>query len=78
MFRPDFYPSPSADRVRRHRQRQRGELPPLAVCPCGCQIRSAKTTPLCSRCWRGSPAGKEENRLRMQRARKAKSPQAET
>ena len=52
--------------MRRLRLRRVGLLPALPDCPtCGCQVRSAKTAPLCSRCWRLSPAGREWNRQRM-------------
>jgi hypothetical protein len=52
--------------MRRLRLRRAGLLPALSDCPtCGCQVRSARTAPLCSRCWRLSPAGREWNRQRM-------------
>jgi hypothetical protein len=39
-------------------------------CPqCGRQVRSARTHPLCSRCWKRTPAGRADNRLRMARLR---------
>ena len=56
----------TADAMRRLRLRRAGLLPALPDCPaCGRQMRSARTAPLCSRCWRLSPAGREWNRLRM-------------
>ena len=62
----------SAARTRRYRLRLAG-LPdpsPLLPCPqCGRLVRSTRTAPLCSRCWKRSPAGREQNRLRMARSR---------
>lgn len=50
----------------RWRLRQVGLLPLLAPCPdCSRQVRSARTAPLCSRCWRRSAAGREWDRLRV-------------
>lgn len=52
--------------MRRLRLRRAGLLPVLPDCAaCNCQVRSARTAPLCSRCWRLSPAGREWNRQRM-------------
>ena len=56
----------SATATARWRLRQAGVLPPLAPCPdCGCVVRSERTAPLCSRCWRRSPDGREWDRLRV-------------
>ena len=56
----------TADAQRRLRLRRAGLLPDLATCTdCDRQARSTRTAPLCSRCWRLSPAGREWNRLRM-------------
>jgi hypothetical protein len=56
----------TAESMRRLRLRQAGLLPALPECPtCGCQVRSTRTAPLCSRCWRLSSAGREWNRRRM-------------
>jgi len=58
--------------MRRLRLRRAGLLPELPGCPdCGRQVRSARTAPLCSRCWRRSPAGREWNRQRVARQRLA-------
>lgn len=43
--------------------------PPCPVC--GRQVRSERTAPLCSHCWKRSPAGRDENRRRMAVARVA-------
>lgn len=52
--------------MRRLRLRRAGLLPAMPDCStCGRQVRSARTAPLCSRCWRLSPAGREWNRQRM-------------
>lgn len=62
----------STERTRRYRARQRGLPDPDAPppCPeCGRQVRSTRTAPLCSRCWKRSPAGREANRQRMAKAR---------
>jgi len=62
----------SAARTRRYRARLRGLPDPAAPqpCPdCGRLVRSRRTRPLCSRCWRRTPAGREVNRLRVARAR---------
>lgn len=58
----------SAARMRRLRARRRGQPDPLAPKPCttcGRLVRSRRTAPLCSICWKRSPAGREANRLRM-------------
>ena len=58
----------SAARTRRYRLRLAGEPDPAAPqpCPeCGRLVRSTRTAPLCSRCWKRSPAGREANRERM-------------
>ena len=58
--------------MRRLRLRRAGLLPGLTTClDCGRQVRSTRTAPLCSRCWRRSPAGKEWNRQRMAQQRLA-------
>ena len=55
----------------RWRLRLAGVLPPLAPCPvCGLVVRSTRTAPLCSRCWRRSDAGREWDRLRVQARRR--------
>jgi hypothetical protein len=60
----------SREKVRRHRLRQAGDLPALPVCPdCGCTVRNTRTLPLCSRCWRRSPAGKMADAERKRRRR---------
>lgn len=64
----------SAARMRRLRARRRGQPDPAAPQPCtacGRLVRSHRTTPLCSHCWKRSPAGREANRLRMAKARAA-------
>jgi len=61
-------PDTSAARTRRYRLRLRGLPDPDAPQPCftcGRQVRSKRTAPLCSHCWKRSPAGRERNRLRM-------------
>jgi hypothetical protein len=58
----------SAARTRRYRARLRGLPDPTAPqpCPaCGRLVRSRRTAPLCSRCWRRTPEAREANRLRM-------------
>jgi ribosomal protein L32 len=56
----------TAESMRRLRLRRAGLLPALPECTtCGCQVRSNRTAPLCSRCWRLSDAGREWNRRRM-------------
>lgn len=65
--------SPGAAAMRRLRLRQSGLLPELASCPdCGRQVRSSRTAPLCSRCWRLAPAGREWNRQRVAAARRTR------
>ena len=62
----------TAESMRRLRLRQAGLLPALHECTaCSRQARSTRTAPLCSRCWRLSPAGREWNRLRMAARRSA-------
>ena len=71
----------STDSSRRRTQRYRlrlaglpdpGALPP---CPqCGRLARSSRTAPLCSQCWKRSPAGRDENRERMRAARAKAKP----
>ena len=56
----------TAESMRRLRLRQAGLLPALPDCTtCGRQVRSTRSAPLCSRCWRLSDAGREWNRHRM-------------
>ena len=65
-------PDSSARRTRRYRARLAGLPDPAAPqpCPqCGRLVRSQRTAPLCSRCWKLSPAGKSETRERMKRLR---------
>lgn len=65
-------PDSSTARTRRYRLRLRGLPDPDAPQPCtqcGRLVRSARTAPLCSHCWKRSPAGREQNRLRMQALR---------
>ena len=60
----------SSEKVARFRQRQAGLLPALPSCPqCGRSVISARTLPLCSRCWKLSPDGKAlaAERKRMKR-----------
>jgi hypothetical protein len=67
----------STARTRRYRARLRGLPDPEAPqpCPqCGRLVRSRITRPLCSRCWKRSPAGREVNRQRMARLRSAAHP----
>jgi hypothetical protein len=62
----------STRRTRRYRARLAGLPDPDAPqpCPdCGRLVRSRITCPLCSRCWRRTPAGRERNRQRMATAR---------
>jgi endogenous inhibitor of DNA gyrase (YacG/DUF329 family) len=61
-------PDTSAARTRRYRLRLAGLPDPAAPqpCPeCGRLVRSTRTAPLCSQCWKRSPAGREANRQRM-------------
>lgn len=63
-------PDPGRTRTARWRARLRGLAPPLVACHlCPRQVRSARTAPLCSICWRQSQAGREWNRDRMIEAR---------
>lgn len=66
-------PDTPAERKRRQRARDRGELPPLPpdpICPgCG-KAAKGEHAPLCSRCWLKTPEGREWQRLRMQTWRK--------
>lgn len=48
------------------------DAPQLCACGCGRQVRSRRTAPLCERCWRMTPAGRERNRQRMAQARRAR------
>jgi ribosomal protein L32 len=57
-------PDTPADRKRRQRARDRGELPALPVCSCGKTIRGDRL--LCSRCWLKTRDGREWQRLRLQ------------
>jgi hypothetical protein len=62
----------SARRTARWRRRLQGLPDPDAPqpCPdCGRLVRSRRTAPLCSTCWKRSPAGREQNRQRMAAAR---------
>jgi len=64
-------PLTPAEKTRRHRLRQSGELPALPACPdCGRTVISTRTLPLCSRCWRRSPAGRAADAERKRRVRK--------
>jgi len=65
-------PLTPAEKTRRHRLRQAGDLPPLPVCPdCGRSVLSVTTLPLCSRCWRRSPDGLAAEAARKRNARRA-------
>jgi endogenous inhibitor of DNA gyrase (YacG/DUF329 family) len=69
----------SAARTRRYRLRLAGKADPAAPqpCPeCGRLVRSTRTAPLCSQCWKRSPAGREANRQRMAATRAAQRQQA--
>jgi recombinational DNA repair protein (RecF pathway) len=69
---PDLTPGAAA--MRRLRLRRAGLLPKLAGCTtCGRQVRSTRTAPLCSHCWRLTPAGREWNRQRVARQRQQKA-----
>jgi ribosomal protein L32 len=62
---------PSRDKIARHRLRLAGKLPQLPICPdCGRTVISDRTAPLCSRCWKLTPAGREWNRARVARQRR--------
>jgi len=67
-------PDTSAARTRRYRARLR-ELPdpdaPQPCTECSRLVRSTRTAPLCSRCWKRSPAGREETKQRVAKARRA-------
>ncbi len=64
-------PLTPADKTARHRLRLAGDIPALPTCPqCGRTVISTRTAPLCSRCWKRSPAGKQWNRERVARQRK--------
>jgi endogenous inhibitor of DNA gyrase (YacG/DUF329 family) len=64
-------PLTPAEKVRRHRLRQAGKLPPLPTCPeCGRAVISTRTAPLCSRCWKLTPEGKAADAERKRKARK--------
>ena len=68
--------SRGAAAMRRLRLRRAGLLPVLPDCTaCGRQVRSSRTAPLCSRCWRLSDAGREWNRLRMAQRRATDCPE---
>ncbi len=65
----------STRRTARWRRRLRGLPDPDAPqpCPeCGRLVRSRRTAPLCSICWKRSSAGREANRQRMARIRAAR------
>jgi hypothetical protein len=63
-------PDPTnADRQRRWRQRQAGELSPTVVCSCGKRALGDHGG-LCSRCWLKTAEGREWQRLRMQAFRR--------
>jgi hypothetical protein len=67
----------SIERTRRYRLRLAGLPDPDAPqpCPqCGRLVRSIRTAPLCSQCWKRSPAGREQNRQRMAAARRKAPP----
>jgi hypothetical protein len=57
-------PDTPADRQRRRRARQRGEMPDLLTCSCGKCIRGDRE--LCSRCWLRTDAGREWQHDRLQ------------
>jgi predicted amidophosphoribosyltransferase len=63
-------PDPALIRVHRHRLRKAGKLPPVPVCPdCGARVLSTKTAPLCSKCWKRTPAGRAADAERKRRRR---------
>ncbi len=71
----------SRERTRRYRRRLAGltDLTALPACPqCGRQVRSNRTAPLCSQCWKRSAAGRDANRDRMRATRATKKPPAFT
>jgi len=62
----------SRARTARWRRRLAGLPDPDAPPPCttcGRLVKSARTVPLCSRCWKRTPEGREFNRDRMRAAR---------
>ncbi len=66
----------SRQRTARWRARMAGLPDPDAPQPCTqCPrlVRSRRTAPLCSRCWRSTDAWREANRLRMADARRRSS-----
>lgn len=68
-------PDPIFIRVNRHRQRQRGDLPPLPICPdCGRTIIRAAPDGVCSRCWKRTPAGRKAEAARGRRRRSKQKP----
>jgi len=67
-------PDSSRRRTARWRRRLAGLPDPDAPQPCpGCGrlVRSTRTAPLCSHCWKRSPGGRTANRERMRRIRAA-------
>jgi len=70
-------PDPSYIKTNRHRQRQRGDLPPLPICPkCGRTIIRAAPDGVCSRCRKRTTAGREAEAARgRQRRLKQKPPE---
>jgi hypothetical protein len=71
---------PSREKTTRHRLRQALQefsptaewagVTPLPTCPeCGRTVISDRAAPLCSRCWKRSPAAREWNRERVARQR---------
>jgi hypothetical protein len=49
-----------AQKTKRARLRQSGELPPVPLCPdCGRRVVGTLTLPRCALCWRKTPAGRE-------------------
>ena len=72
-------PDPSFIRVNRYRQRQRGKLPALPICPnCGRTITGTGRDGVCSICWKGTPAGREAEAARGRRRRAARLPTDQT
>ncbi|MEN9780947.1 MAG: hypothetical protein RL014_2095 [Pseudomonadota bacterium] len=70
---------PSRTRTARWRRRLAGLPDPDAPqpCPqCGRLVRSMRTAPLCSQCWKRSAAGREANRQRMAATRAEQRQQA--
>jgi hypothetical protein len=65
-------PDPSYIKTNRHRQRQRGDLPPLPICPeCGRTIIRAAPDGVCSRCRKRTPASRKAEAARGRRRRRA-------